>query len=297
MKSAMLGILFLLPVLALLLAVPVLIGVYVYRDASRRGMNAALWTLASAVVPMFAGFILYLLIRGGHPDLRCPRCGSFVGEAYTVCPSCGARLKCVCPACGRPVEADWAVCPYCAAALPAEQPEVTPPERPRDRALWKILAAAVAVPGLLAVAAVLMFSLSGPGGGGASSMTSMTIQEYKDASGLEGEIDSLIAGAEQFDKAYAFRHVEEDPARPEYSFVQYVVYVPAMEEGAGLSFGRGGGLFRDVLTVEVQPGPGGGNRLILLGSSGRGVPELRVEYGGNRLDCQVTDVDVDLCVG
>ena len=100
MKSAMLGILFLLPVLALLLAVPVLIGVYVYRDASRRGMNAALWTLASAVVPMFAGFILYLLIRGGHPDLRCPRCGSFVGEAYTVCPSCGARLKCVCPACG-----------------------------------------------------------------------------------------------------------------------------------------------------------------------------------------------------
>lgn len=294
MRSAMLGIAVLLPFLALLLAVPVLIGVYVYQDASRRGMNAVLWTLASVFAPMFAGFILYLLIRGGHPDLRCPRCGAFVGEAYTACPSCGARLKCVCPACGRPAEADWTVCPYCAAALPAEQPEVTPPERPRDRALWKILAAAVAAPALLVLAAVLTLSLSASGGGGSSSMTSMTVQEYKDASGLEEEIDRLIAGAGQSGTAYALRHVEEDPSRPEYSFVQYVVYVPAMGEGAGLSFGRSGGLFRDVLTVEVQPGPGGGNSLILLGSGGRGVPDLRVEYGGERLDCRVTDVDADL---
>lgn len=294
MRSAMLGILFLLPVLALLLAVPVLIGVYVWRDASRRGMNAALWTLASVLAPMFIGLILYLLMRGGHPDLRCPRCGTFVGETDTACPSCGARLKCVCPVCGRPAEADWTVCPYCAAKLPAEQPEVTPPERPQDRNLRRILAAAVTAPALLVLAAVLVFSLSGSGGGGASGMTSMTVQEYQDASGLEEEIDSLIAGADRSDRAYALRYVEEDPARPEYRFVWYVVYVPAMGKDGALSFGRSGGLFRDVLSVEVQPGSGGGNTLILLNSGGRGVPELRVECGGKKLDCHVTDVESDL---
>lgn len=38
---------FLIVYLAVLVGIPVLIGVYVYRDASRRGMNAVLWTSSS----------------------------------------------------------------------------------------------------------------------------------------------------------------------------------------------------------------------------------------------------------
>lgn len=63
---------FALFMLAALLTVPILIGVYVYRDAHRRGMNAALWTLIAVAAPALIGFIIYLLIRGNDPDLQCP---------------------------------------------------------------------------------------------------------------------------------------------------------------------------------------------------------------------------------
>ena len=39
----------------------VLIGVYVYRDSVRRGMNAVLWTLVSVFAPYLVGFIIYSL--------------------------------------------------------------------------------------------------------------------------------------------------------------------------------------------------------------------------------------------
>ena len=71
---------FLLLMLAVFLAVPVLIGVYVYQDARRRNMNAVLWTLIAIVAPALIGFIIYLLVRGSYPDLECPQCGVPVTE-------------------------------------------------------------------------------------------------------------------------------------------------------------------------------------------------------------------------
>lgn len=100
--------------LAILIVVPILVGVYVFRDASRRGMNAALWTLIAVLVPILVGFIIYLLVRGNYPDLKCPQCGTPVRESYVSCPQCGARLKASCPSCSAPVEPDWKVCPRCA---------------------------------------------------------------------------------------------------------------------------------------------------------------------------------------
>ncbi len=59
----------------IVLSIPVLIGVYVYQDAKRRGMNAVLWTLVAVIAPALVGFIIYLLVRNGYSDLECPRCG------------------------------------------------------------------------------------------------------------------------------------------------------------------------------------------------------------------------------
>ena len=50
--------------LAALLTVPVMVGVYVYRDSRRRGMSAVVWTLIAVAAPALIGFIIYLLIRG-----------------------------------------------------------------------------------------------------------------------------------------------------------------------------------------------------------------------------------------
>ena len=59
--------LFMLMIIVALL--PLLIGVYVYRDAKRRGMNAALWTLIAILAPSLIGFIIYLLVRGNYSNL------------------------------------------------------------------------------------------------------------------------------------------------------------------------------------------------------------------------------------
>ena len=97
--------------LVVLLTVPLMVGVYVYRDASRRGMNALLWALVAAFGPVLVGLIIYLLVRGNYSDLRCPQCDEAVKEQFVVCPKCGTKLRAACPNCAMPVEPDWKVCP------------------------------------------------------------------------------------------------------------------------------------------------------------------------------------------
>ena len=139
------------------MAIPVLVGVYVWRDASRRGMNAPLWTLVAVLAPAFIGLIIYLLVRGSWPDLRCPACGEAVNESFARCPRCGARLKAACPNCAAPVEAGWKVCPHCGTPLEGAQADVTPPVREKDRGLGKILLAVILIPVLLIAVMVLSF--------------------------------------------------------------------------------------------------------------------------------------------
>lgn len=168
---------FILVVLAALLTVPILIGVYVYRDSRRRGMNAALWTLIAVVAPALIGFIIYLLVRGNYPDLQCPQCAGSVTEQYTVCPHCGAKLRPACPNCAFPVETDWIVCPKCAAPLDGAEMNHTPPLRRRDKSLSKILIAIIMVP--VALIALAVFGLTAfRSATGSSTMREATFDEY-----------------------------------------------------------------------------------------------------------------------
>lgn len=69
--------------------IPVLLGVYVYKDADKRGMNPLLWVLIVVLVPGLIGFILYLIFRGSNEGLRnCPNCNSVLDRNYDVCPNC-----------------------------------------------------------------------------------------------------------------------------------------------------------------------------------------------------------------
>jgi len=104
-------------IIGLFLVVPILIGVYVYRDATERGMNALLWTLVAVFVPSLIGLIIYLIFRENYSAQSCANCGEKVQTSYVTCPSCGASLKEKCPACGTAVEAHYNVCPRCSAAL------------------------------------------------------------------------------------------------------------------------------------------------------------------------------------
>lgn len=79
--------------LIMTILVPIIVGVYVYRDASRRGMDATLWTLISVLAPMLVGFIVYMIIRCDYSNLTCPNCGNRLKNSWVVCPNCGASIK------------------------------------------------------------------------------------------------------------------------------------------------------------------------------------------------------------
>lgn len=94
---------------------------WVYRDAKRRGMNGALWTLLVLILaPMylFIGLIIYLLVREPLP-YTCPHCAASVWARFNFCPNCKYNLQPACPQCQKEVSGTDKFCPYCAAQLKA----------------------------------------------------------------------------------------------------------------------------------------------------------------------------------
>jgi RNA polymerase subunit RPABC4/transcription elongation factor Spt4 len=92
---------------------------YVYRDAKRRGMHPALWTLLVLILSggyFFIGLIIYLLVREPLP-YTCPQCASKVNARFNFCPNCKYNLHPACPQCQREVADDDKFCPYCATEL------------------------------------------------------------------------------------------------------------------------------------------------------------------------------------
>jgi Double zinc ribbon len=103
-----------IPLAALFLAVG-----YVNRDAKRRGMNSALWTILVVVLSpgwLALGFFIYFLMREPLP-YNCPQCGSTVGARFNYCPNCKCNLRPSCPQCKREVGETDKFCPYCACEL------------------------------------------------------------------------------------------------------------------------------------------------------------------------------------
>lgn len=293
MELSIRTVIFFLFVLAALLTVPILIGVYVYRDASRRGMNAVLWTLIAVASPGLIGFIIYLLIRGNYPDLQCPQCAEPVSEQYAVCPHCGAKLHPTCPNCAFPVEPDWKVCPKCTTPLDGIEIHHTPPLRRRDRTLSKILIAIIAAPVALIVLAVFGLTVSQSMVGGSSTLREVTFDEYDQeqtsetvCEAVHNWLDSLEVRA---DRAYALRYdySSELGAGHEHFFL---FYIPDGGQSPSRSFGTDSGLFGTTLNLRLER-TGYNGSLYCVQTSVDSPPAPRVVLGGKRIRCDVTVVD------
>jgi RNA polymerase subunit RPABC4/transcription elongation factor Spt4 len=89
---------------------------YVNRDAKRRGMNYALWTVLVIFIPNAIGYIIYFVVRQPVRG-ACPQCGATVNPAFNFCPKCKFILHPACPECHRAIELGATFCPYCAADL------------------------------------------------------------------------------------------------------------------------------------------------------------------------------------
>jgi hypothetical protein len=106
---------------SLSLAIMIFLIAYVNRDASRRGMSAALWTiLVIILLPAwgFIGFVIYFLMREPLP-YPCPQCGNTVGARFNFCPNCKCNLQPSCPQCKREVAETDKFCPFCGNDLKA----------------------------------------------------------------------------------------------------------------------------------------------------------------------------------
>lgn len=281
-------ILILIPFFTVILAIPILIGVYVYRDANRRGMNAALWTLISILAPSLIGFIIFLLVRGNYSNLKCPRCETPVTEQYVVCPKCGAKLRPSCPNCSAPIETGWKVCPKCAGPLDeCSYRDISVPVKPKDNTLWKILAIVLIVPILLI--AIMVFSMTAYTSGGSSSLTTFTIDQYltdMENEDIEKWLDSV---GDDISKAYVLMHQTDfgDSKR-----IRYLIYFPRLVENPSYSFGVNTGLFGETFKIAFPNVNGNtGNTLVLATYNGDGDPRLKLYYDGKLVDCEITEVD------
>ena len=78
--------------------IAILIAIWVYKDAEKRGSSGALW-LIIVILTGIIGIIIWLVIRppiGGKKDAtvdtadrRCPNCGRQIPMDAKVCPYCG----------------------------------------------------------------------------------------------------------------------------------------------------------------------------------------------------------------
>lgn len=280
------------------------IGFYVWRDASRRKMNPVLWTLVAVIAPAFVGFIIYLLVRSHFPDLACPSCGTAVEKTYVVCPGCGVRLKRACTKCGFPAEENWVVCPKCAEPLLDSEnvPEITPPVRKKDQALWKVLLLIFLIPALL-FTLLCILNLSVPSGGlQASSLRSYDEEKMEQYQEIPEIWDWLQSSREKdLEGVYVLGYQgrienEESPGRKETVYLIYrpsTGYMKAVNEGARSSFWRG---TDTVITFEDTFDPGWSHAYYPLtcyvyeGDEYRGL-ELVVD--GRRVDYELQVIDFD----
>ena len=211
-------------ILPFFVCVPLILGIYTYRDAKSRGMNALLWAFLAALAPTFLVLILYLLVRGNYSNLRCARCGQRVEASFTVCPQCGVKLRALCGGCGAPAEAGWKVCPRCARPLDWESQQATPPVRPRDKGLGKILLVVILVPVLFLILLAVGFSVRGSVGAVHTvcyEEAEMILLAHEEGIDLRAFRDKA---REEEDALYALS--SQTPAGEDVARFSYVVYLP-----------------------------------------------------------------------
>ena len=296
------SIFFLIILVPLLFGIPILVSIYVYRDAARRGMNAVLWMLVALLAPSLLGFIIYLLVRNNYSDLKCPVCDTPVQESFVVCPNCRTKLRPTCDVCSAPVQTGWKVCPHCGSQLSEYSGDITPPARKKDNTLWKILIAIIAIPVLLIglmITAAAAFSFSGgTSTSHTSSFASMTVEEYLENSEQREDIENWISSCNNRKSTKPIAHIlqynvpKENPEN-QLMQVQYLIYIPGASGFSTSSLG----LSKKALQIDIDCGEDGTEQQLFVitfhGESPSG--HVAITYNGNETEEQITFIHQPLC--
>lgn len=273
------------------LTIPVLIGVFVYRDSAKRNMNAVLWTLIAVLAPTFIGLIIYLIVRADHSPLKCPSCSQTVTDRYTVCPKCGAKLKLTCDKCSFPVEPQWHICPNCAEPLPENQKSPLPAPR-NDKGLVGILIAVILIP--IALCIVLILALAAPQGGSVSYSSAMFTGNLNKAELCKVDaVKSWLSDCDQTgDGIYVLAYKSK-----EYKTQTYLIYRKGAANMADTQINSSSeGFFRKPVNILTYSTLGDSNAvgydisyLFLLGEPG----ELKINENGSDAAYSIIESDVN----
>ena len=271
--------------------VPLLLGVFVYRDAKDRGMNALLWAFAAALCPSFLGLIVYLLVRSNYSNWTCARCGGPVQESFTACPQCGAKLKASCSRCGGAIEKDWQVCPHCAAPLDWNDRDFTPPVRPQEKGIGKLILLVILVPILLLALLVFGFSATGVTGSVHTDYLSEVdaLRLRHDLRSVHGDWVDLCD--QSTDTIQVLVSCQEGGDQALWT---YLIYLPETTEG-NASTGVGRTLLgRTTMTVDYMRFPNEGGIFLCMSGWSDQEPKLRVYDQNGGVGIQETQSLIDL---
>ena len=179
----------------LFIFIPVMIGIYVYRDANTRGMNAPLWTLIAVLAPTFIGLIIYLIVRTDHSTFQCPKCNQVL-------------------------EASWEICPKCGEPVP-EGIKVSPVIGQKDKGLGKILLAVILIPLLIVILLIIgLFNFRTTNYGSIGSADGMRIEDFADNKVVSDWLDKSDS---QGNGIYVLAHQEATASNnsTKYSYIFY----------------------------------------------------------------------------
>lgn len=272
--------------LTILIGIPVLIGVYVYRDAKRRNMNAPLWTLIAILAPSLIGFVIYLFVRGNYDDLQCGRCGTAITQQYIVCPSCGAKLKPVCMNCNEPVELGWKVCPKCAQPLENVQEDVVTPTRKKDKTLQRILLVVIIVPiAFILIMLVAFMSLRVSTSTGGLSTMEATVESYLTDMN-EPRIEQWI---EECKDETGIAHVlEYEEETEDEERVRYLIYIPNSRWTYSAPID---GIFGTTLKLKFESIDSEEENIVLATYTGDEKTKLKLYLNGEIIDMETLEIN------
>ncbi|MBW8381979.1 MAG: DUF4825 domain-containing protein [Youngiibacter sp.] len=281
----------LIPILAaalLFLVIPIMIGMYVYRDATLRGMNAVLWTLIAVFSPTFIGLIIYLIVRNDHTTLKCPKCQYPVTDHYAICPQCGTQLKSRCQRCNSPIESSWEVCAICGEPV-AEESRSAAVGVQNDKWLGKILFAAILIPFI--VVSVLAFGLVAYRGTFSTSsigtVSGMNIEDYYENKTISSWIEDLKLTE---DGIYVLEHQVTTGDNTRTNYIVYYKGTPNMldfsAEGLSRSFFKS-----STLKISYNSISGGQSPDYVISQVDyvtKDVPILEIYVDGKKVDYKLT---------
>ena len=76
-----------------LMSIAVFLGIWTYRDAKEKGLNAILWTLVVVLGSQhLIGLLLYILVGRRNAKIICPECSAQTSAKAQYCEQCGKAI-------------------------------------------------------------------------------------------------------------------------------------------------------------------------------------------------------------